>query len=71
MQITAPVKADTGYLDSLAIHPGKVYSLGGNIRVIYRASYLQYFAGEHTVCIAGILFPDGSEWWPLHVSSDS
>lgn len=69
--ITAPVKADMAYLDSLECAIGVVYSPGGNIRVVYHPSFMWYYDGDHSVAVACILFPDGSEWWPLHATSDS
>ncbi len=49
---------------------GRVYTLGGATRIIIHPTYVWYFDGEHSVCFAGVLFPDGTEWWPVHDASN-
>ncbi len=76
--LTAPTKADARVFDAHYAHDlhhgveakDLVYNLGTNIQVIPRATHVFYYDGAHSLTFSGILFPDGTEWWPLHASND-
>lgn len=50
------------YLDRKAEKFDTAYELSTNIRVMLCEKYMWYHDGEHTLYIAGIIFPDGTEW---------
>ncbi len=71
--INAPTKADMRRFTAL-YDPRKdyltTYELGSGIRMIAHPTHVWYFDGIHSTCFAGLVFPDGTEWWPLHATND-
>ncbi len=67
--IAAPTKTDMRTFNALykTIDVlGTMYHLGGGAKIIVHATFVWYNDGTHYMCFAGVLFPDGTEWWPLH-----